>query len=53
MLPKGVFAPPEKLNFSNYEEVLAGGFLRALLGKLLKKLCFNATLMERNGKGEG
>ena len=28
MLTKGVFAPPEKLNFSNYEEVLAGGFVK-------------------------
>ncbi len=28
MLTKGVFSPPEKLNFSNYQEVLSGGFAR-------------------------
>lgn len=44
MLTKGVFAPPEKLNFSNYQEVLDGGFVR-YFGNSVFVLCVSLLLV--------
>lgn len=44
MLTKGVFAPPEKLNFANYEEVLGGGFVK-YFGNSVFVLCLSLLLV--------
>lgn len=44
MLTKGVFSPPEKLNFSNYQEVLDGGFVR-YFGNSVFVLCISLLLV--------
>ena len=44
MLTKGVFAPPEKLNFANYEEVLGGGFVK-YFGNSVFVLCLSLFLV--------
>lgn len=44
MLTKGVFAPPEKLNLTNYEEVLSGGFVK-YFGNSVFVLCVSLLLV--------
>lgn len=44
MLTKGVFSPPERLNFSNYQEVLDGGFVR-YFGNSVFVLCISLLLV--------
>lgn len=44
MLTKGVFAPPERLDISNYEEVLAGGFVK-YFGNSVFVLCLSLLLV--------
>lgn len=44
MLTKGVFAPPEKLNLTNYEEVLGGGFVK-YFGNSVFVLCVSLLLV--------
>lgn len=44
MLTKGVFAPPEKWNLTNYQEVLGGGFVR-YFGNSVFVLCVSLFLV--------
>lgn len=44
MLTKGVFMPPEKLDFKNYKEVLSGGFVR-YFGNSVFVLCLALLLI--------
>ena len=44
MLTKGVFAPPEKWNFTNYQEVLSDGFVK-YFGNSVFVLCLSLLLV--------